>query len=1035
MRPGSMMAGDAIVCPMSFSQRQLWYLQRLVPHSSAYNIPFALEIEGELRVDPLVDSINELIAKHEILRTTYGLVDAAPSQLIHDEASLAVQTEDGSGWSEETYEEAIRAEAARPFDLKTELPIRLRVIRRGEARWAVLWTVHHIAMDHITVVQLGEELAQSYERRCSGGPAPIPDQDALQYVDFAMWQIETLSDAGALDERLDAWKERLRGTPTVLELPLDHPRPRTQSFAGAEIRVSIEEVVRRRVIDSAQAMGVSLFVLMLAAFKVCVGAYAGRRDVVTGCPFANRPTPELETVAGLFMNLLPIRATWTADSTVRSLVDEVRGAVLGGQRYQDTPFEKIVEALELRSDPAVNPLVQTWFTVQTAPMQLSLPGLEVRTRHPHNGGAKLDLSAWWWDEGKTLEGAIEYDTALFDEGTVTRLMETYAWILRQMAEQPDARLDTLSLCPPGQQASLASAQGARRPDVLHTLVEGIARSFSAHGARWAVRSQGDRLRYGDLETRVRRLAAGLVVTGVGPGDLVGICTNRSEEMVTAVLGVLFAGAAYVPLDPAYPLERLRYIVGDSGLRTILSDPVNADTASQCGADVLIVGDVESSSEDPTSHPTIDPEAIAYVIYTSGSTGNPKGVQVPHRAVASFLYAMAEEPGLGQDDVLAAVTTLSFDISVLELLLPLWTGAECAIVDSADARDGNRLAERLSEWGATTMQATPATWRLLLHANVEWPPVKALCGGEALPADVAAGLTGRVAELWNMYGPTETTVWSTCAQVIAGDDPDVTIGRPILNTSVRIVDDTGRDLPIGAPGEIWIGGDGVTLGYRNRPELTDDRFVEADATTWYRTGDVGRYRGDLQLLHLGRSDRQLKLRGHRIEPGEIEAALSEMPEVRSAIVSARPFGPNDTRLVAHVVGASDEPPTATVLRRGLRSVLPAHMVPSVFVPLDQFPKLPNGKIDVAALPMPATMRSAPRSKDALRPGLEADTATLWSELLKYEGIGPDDNFFDLGGYSLLAMEAVAAMQQRFGHVVEPRAMFFQTLRQLVEETGR
>ncbi len=1025
-------AGDLAALPMSFSQRQLWYLQRLNPTWSAYNIPFAIHVEGDLSVPALSQAFTRIANEAEVLRTTYGLVGGEPRQIVRPRVELQLRAEDCTEWSEPRVDEEIANEARRPFDLRTDLPQRVRVLERGAGRYVVLWTLHHIAVDHLAVLLLGDALSQAYEDEVLGRDTRGKLLEAeLEYADYAVWQSEQFTAEGALTERIEFWRQHLDGVPHVLGLPEDHPRTPEGSLAGGELRVRLDPSLRQPLMDAARAAGVSPFVFLLTAFKITLGAYAGRDDIITGVPFANRPRLELENVVGIFMNLLPIRVGWNEDTTVRELLGSAGSAIARGQTHQDTPFEKIVEGLEVRPDPAVNPLVQTWLTFQEPPLQIRLPGLSTRTVHPHNGGAKLDLSAWLWDSGDVIEGSFEFSSGVFSQDTIERLVELFEHVIAQMIAHPTARVCELELLPPSQAKRIEQWQGAEATLSARTLNAGLERSFREHAERHAVRDSERRWTYAELEKRAAAVAQTLASRGVGSGDRVGICLTRSAELLPALLGVLGSGAAYVPLDPSFPEERLRLIVEDASCALTL---VGADTeklAQGLGNETLRL-DTVAPSKGPFSPAEVSDEDPAYLIYTSGSTGVPKGVVVPHRAVANFLDAMAEAPGLAPEDVLAAVTTLAFDISVLELFLPLWVGGEVAVLEPRALRNGRLLAGALETVGATVLQATPATWRLLLQADAELPGVRALCGGEALPADLADALPSRVGRLFNMFGPTETTVWSTFG-VIEPNEP-VTIGRPIANTRIKIVDPRGRPTPLGVPGEIWIGGEGVTLGYRNRDNLTASRFITDEWGRWYRTGDLGRWLSDGRLQHLGRMDRQLKVRGFRIEPGDVEAAIGEVAGVSACVVSSVSFGPGDDRLVAYLIPEEGEaPPTSTEVRRALRTRLPDYMIPNLVVPITEIPTLPNGKVDLAGLPNPAST-AAPHKDVELRDGLEADLGALWAELLKAPVVRPQDSFFDLGGHSLLAMQVVAAMQEKLGIEVAPRSLYFMSLRQIAESVS-
>jgi amino acid adenylation domain-containing protein len=733
---------------------------------------------------------------------------------------------------------------------------------------------------------------------------------------------------------------------------------------------------------------------------------------------------ELDGVVGLFVNTLILRSNLSGNPTVRGFLAQLAERSLDAYAHQELPLEMLVEDLRPDRDLSRNPLFQVMLVLQNAPEQpFTLPGLSLTPVEVDRGAALLDLTLWVYETPEGLSGSFEYATDLFDKTTIERMAGHWRALLEAMIADPKRRLSELSLLTEAERHQLVvelnrTGRDYPRQALMQELFEGQARQAPEHTA---LRFGATALSYGELEGRANRIAQALRSRGVGRGQRVGLCVERGAEMLAAVLGILKAGAAYVPLDPALPQERHRFMAEDAQLALLVSSSALAGSLGlPRERQLLLDAGAKSIEAAPDTRLPLDaqsarPEDPAYVIYTSGSTGKPKGVVVPHRAVVNFLSSMAREPGLSADDVLVAVTTLSFDIAVLELQLPLTLGATVVIASREQAIDGHALKTLLEQTGATVMQATPVTWRLLLEAGWQGGKgFKALVGGEGLPQDLAESLIASGIELWNMYGPTETTVWSTCAR-ITDTARGITIGKPIANTTVYILDAHNNLCPIGVPGELCIGGEGVTLGYWNRPELTAERFIPDPFSTspgarLYRTGDRARWRNDGTLEHLGRLDFQVKIRGYRIELGEIETAIARHAAIREVVVVAREDIPGDQRLVAYLV--AENPPADWVdqLRAQLRAALPEYMVPSAFVVLDKLPLTPNAKIDRKALPAPERSASDEAAYVAPCTPTEEILAGIWAEVLKLERVGRDDNFFELGGHSLLAMQVAARVQR-------------------------
>ena len=903
--------------PLSFAQERLWFLNQLDPESAAYHVLRPLHIEGRLDVSLMEQVITEVVARHEVYRTTFPNVNGRPKQVIHPSARVSLPVVDLSALPREEREaEAHRIildEGARLFDLARGPLWRLVLIKLAEREHILMLTEHHLVHDGWTEGALVRDFFALYIARATGAEASLPELP-VQYADFARWQRGWLQ-GETLDKLLSYWKEHLRGADPLLQLPTDRPRPAVQTFNGALAEFTFSQELTEALDGLCRREGVTLFMTLLAAFKALLHRYSKQEEIVVGTSIANRNWVEIENLTGFFVNTLVLRTDLSGDPTCRELLGRMREVALGAYAHQDLPFEKLVEAMQPERELDRQALFQVMFILQNAPRgSLDLPGLSIHQLHVHNHTSKFDLLMSMVERDGQLGGALEYNTDLFDAATIARMAGHFEALLADWVADAGRRLSEVTLLTEGERRQLLgewndTAADYPRDALLHELFEA-----QAHAKPDAVAASFDegRLTYGELNRQANQLARRLRRLGVGAESLVGVCVERSPEMLVGLLGVLKAGAAYVPLDPAYPKERLAFILEDARVVVLLTQESLAASLPAHRARVLLLdAEREESAREADNDlpPACAPDGLAYVIYTSGSTGRPKGVMISHRAVVNFLETMRREPGLGPDDLLLAVTTLSFDIAGLELYLPLTTGARVYVVGRETAADGARLAQELAHSGANVMQATPATWRMLLEAG--WPGdphLKILCGGEALPRELADRLLGCCAELWNMYGPTETTIWSAALRV-EPSDRQVVIGRPVANTEFYILDDNLRPVPVGVPGELYIGGDGLARGYFKRPALTAERFVPHPCARvaggrLYRTGDLARYLADGNVEFLGRVDHQVKLRGFRIELGEIEAVLAQHPAVRETVVVAREDVPGDKRLVAYVVADAD-----------------------------------------------------------------------------------------------------------------------------------
>jgi amino acid adenylation domain-containing protein len=1027
--------------PLSFSQRRMWLVQRFHPETTAYNMPFALRFRGPLNERALVASVAKLVERYEAFRTTFVEREGEPMQIIASSATVEIDETDlrelPAAVREAQAAQLLSRLATRTFDLAQGPLYRIALLRLADDDHVLLWLVHHAIGDLWSAMILLRESMAIYNAELSGVPVELPVR-SLGYADYAVWQRQVF-DGALLAEQLAYWRARLDHL-APLALPTDKPVPLVRSSRGSNVSITLTPQVREALQVFAANEKVTPFMTLLACFQLLLARYTAGTDIAVGTPIANRTRVEAEGLVGTLVNTLVMRTDLSGDPRFSELLVRVKQTALEAYAHQDLPFETLVEEVPGARSQAVSPLVQVLFNVLNAPASRGeFEGLSFDRFEFDGGSAQFDLSL---SVDTLLFGNVQlsYSTDLFTAATAQRLLANYVGLLEQVLVDPEQPVSQYAVVSAAETTELAgwNATAAAYDPALRAEQLFFRQAMRSPDAV-AVVFGDEQVTYGALASRAWSLARALRGRGVGRGARVGLCLQRGVDLLAAQLGVLAAGAAYVPLDPAYPPERLHMMSEDAELalllshssllsllswpRTLLIDRDAAEVSAQPASPLEADAAQDARAEDP-----------AYLIYTSGSTGRPKGVAVPHGAVSNFLASMACQPGLSPSDRVLAVTTLSFDIAVLELLLPLAVGAQIVLASQDEARDGQSLKRLIERHRVNVMQATPATWRMLIDAGwMGGPQFKALIGGEALPPDLAAQLLVRVGELWNMYGPTETTVWSTCWRV-HHPERGISIGRPIANTQIHVLDERLRPCPVGVPGELWIGGDGVALGYWNRPELTAERFVadpfsKAPGARMYRTGDRGRWRHDGWLEHLGRLDFQVKMRGHRIELGEIETNLASHPEVARTVVLAREDRPGDMRLVAYVVPRLAMP-DGTVLRTHLRSSLPDYMIPQHFVPITAVPLLPNGKIDRKALPVPsAEPEAAPAGGAMPSTPAEVAIAAIWQQLLGVPSVRRTDNFFELGGHSLLAMRAIAEIENRLHVRVSPRQFVFETLAQM------
>jgi amino acid adenylation domain-containing protein len=1014
---------------LSFTQERMWFIHQLAPESPAYNVPLALRLRGPINTQALQQSINRFVARHQVLQSVFAAAAAGPRATVENAVAAPMLQEidlSGSGSAPLEAAAGVLGElASEPFELAAPPLVRICLVHLGNDDALLLWVMHHIVGDQWSCAVLGQELAAGYRAALEGTTADNAELP-LQYADYAEWQRAWFS--GARRQRqLDYWRRQLAGL-APLELNTDFPRSRQQSFAGAAVHRPLDAERLRRLKQLAAEHGVSLSMLLMAAFKVLLLRHTGATDIAIGVPVANRHHLSTEALVGSFVNTLVFRTDLSGKPDFVELLRRVREVSLQAFEHQDMPFEVLVRELDLPHDLSRSPLFDVMFNMINTPVRdVNFPGLTWQRFDFDRRAAQFDLTV---NVDVLYAPAIvfEYATALFAPETAERLIDQYLTILDTVVERPGIEIGAIDCIAPDERRRLREwGSGLPAPAVAGSA--SISQQVAAHAARHpdspALVFADRTVSYAALDAAAERIAMTLRSRGCGRGRTVGVCLPRSPAIVEALLGVLRSGAAYVPLDPAYPVERLRYQARDAGVDLLLADVQTASYLDWPTESTLLI---EAEAPDPVARAgglpadaasEAGPEDPAYIIYTSGSTGKPKGVQVPHRAVVNFLDSMRAEPGLCATDRLLAVTTIGFDIAVLELLLPLTSGACVVLASETEAADGWALATLIASQNVTVMQATPSRWHMLLEAGWQGAPqLKALVGGEPLSPGLASRLLERCGEVWNMYGPTETTVWSSCWKVPAAAVEPVALGRPILGTTLQVLDEQGRACPIGVPGELCIGGRGLTLGYRNQPELTARQFINAGGDAvfpgepLYRTGDRARWRHDGRLEHLGRFDNQLKLRGYRIEPGEIESRLAAHPQVAQAHVTVSDDADGKPQLIAYLT-AADEGADESALRAYLRQWLPEHMVPKLFCQLDALPLLENGKINRAALPAPDYLRDAqarlPGSNAEPQQLLEFAVLRIWGEVLESDDIGIHDNFFDLGGHSIIAVDVVQRIQ--------------------------
>lgn len=1050
--------------PLSFAQERLWFLSQRDPESRAYHVPYGVPWRGPLDVDALRRALSGVVARHEALRTRFAVTAGVPVQEAAPAGPVPIEVVDAVSWGAEEVARVTAAFAREPFDLRAGSLLRARVLRRGPEDHVLVLVLHHIATDGWSVRVLFDELAALYSAFSAGHGSPLSEL-ALQYADFAAWQREWLA-GPLLDAQLAHWRGALAGAPDLLELPTDRLRPVMPSGDGALLRFSFGAELTNAARGLAREGRTTLFTVLLSAFGVVLSRWSGRDDLVVGTPVANRPRRELEGLIGFFANTLPLRVDLTGDPGFVLLLDRVRAASLGAFANQDVPFERLVEELAPERTLSHAPLVQVVLALQNTEQASAVepagaapegaPGASEggfpRSRFNEleldKGASKFELtvSLEETDDGGLL-GLVEYDRDLYDESTVERLTAHLATVLEGASADPGAPLSRLPLLTPGERAwlldhSAGPVPAAPAATTVHELVAAQARATPDAPA--VVTDGGGELTYSELYDRAIALAGRLRESGAGPGEVVGVCLPRSADLIVAVLAVLHAGAAYLPLDPEYPAERLELMTSDAGVRLAIAPDAFADSfpASVTAISMDTSACAPAAAAAFAHPPLVDPAACAYVVYTSGSTGAPKGVAVPHRAIVN-LVTTPTYCTVGTGDRVAQASTTSFDAFTFEVWGALTTGAAVVLLDREDLLDPDALAAAILRAGITTMFLTTSVFDLVARVRPEaFAPLRTLLfGGEAIDVRSAAAVLGAgpPGRLVHVYGPTEATTFASSHDVRPEDVVSgvVPIGLPLQGVALHVLDREMRPVPAGVVGDLHVAGPGLALGYLGKPEMTTRAFPLAPAappgsgpwplaegTRLYRTGDLARRRADGRIVYTGREDRQVKVRGYRVELDEIETMLEQLPQVAAAAVVLRHSATAGSQIVAYVVPAPDAPAevTAAALASELRKRLPAYTLPQQLVLLEAFPLGATGKVDRLALPEADAADANAGGGDgrALVPGarveprdeVERGLHEIWSGLLERRDFGVTEDFFSLGGHSLLVSRMVSAVRARF-----------------------
>jgi amino acid adenylation domain-containing protein len=1032
--------------PLSFSQQRLWFIDQLYHGSAFYNIPIAFHIKGQLNITAIQQSLNEILKRHEVWRTNFQLVNGEPIQEISPELTwdlpiINLEHLSGQDWEFEV-KQLVAEEAKKPFDLAKGLLVRATLLRLREEEQVLLVTMHHIITDGWSCSVFLRELSTLYAAFSTDQPSPLPELP-IQYADFAVWQRDRLQ-GKFLTTQLNYWKQQLQGKLPVLQLPTDRPRPAITSFAGAKQYFKFSKALTDALKQFNQQEDTTLFMSLLAAFNVLLYRYTDQKDILIGSPIANRSRPELEGMLGLFVNTLVLRNNLSGNPSFRELLHRVREVTLNAYAHQDLPFEILVEELHPERDLSRNPLYEIMFVLQNSPVSVQeVSGLTLRTLEFDSGTAQLDIFLSMSKTQEGLTGCLEYNTDIFDSTTIAQFINNFQTLLENIVADPEKRISELSLLTTQEQEQLLFNFNQTHADypqdaTLHQLFE---QQVERSPDFIALISQSEELTYRQLNHRANQLAHYLQKQGVTKETLVAICLERSTDMVVGILAILKAGGAYIPLDPSYPVERLRFMLLDSQVSLVISHSSFVNNFGHMTFDkrqmmfISLDNDWEIIQQESQENPinASKAENLAYIIYTSGSTGTPKGVLGTHRGTVNGLHWLWKTYPFTPGEVCCQKTAISFVDSVWEIFAPLLQGIPTVIINDATVLDSQLFIQALAHHKVTRIILVPSLLRLLLdnysHLTKKLSHLKIwITSGEALSVKLAQTFRELIpdAKLINLYGSSEVSANATYydTSLLQDQANSVPIGRPIDNTLVYVMSRDLQPTPVGVVGELYVGGDGLARGYLHRPELTQERFIDnpfIPGTKLYKTGDLARYLKDGHLEYLGRRDEQVKLRGFRVELGEIANVIAQHPDVQESVVVASDDAQENQRLIAYIVTRKQD--IATKLLPYLQQTLPNYMLPSAFVVLEALPLTPNGKVDKRALPTDDIIRpNTTQSFIAPRNFTELSLAKLWENLLNTSPIGVTDNFFDLGGHSFLAVRLMAQIQDRFGHNLTLSTLF-------------
>ena len=1024
---------------LSPGQKRLWFVENFEPGNRAYNLPFDYKITGELDETVLEKSFQELINRHESLRTVLKSEDGIPYQEVLDSWSFKLTVLNLENLNDSERNSSLEIHSMKNemhiFDLENGPLFIAKLLKFSTKEWLLLFNMHHAVSDGWSVKILVNELGLIYTALKQEEDTCLPELP-INYRDYSVWQNKWLKSEDGKKE-LDFWISELKGAPDLLQLPMDFQRPKNQTYDGDEVSFILNQKTTDQLRAFSQQNKGTLFVTLLSIFNTLISRYASQEEFLIGIPIAGRIFEEQESLVGMLINNFPVRITPLDQMTFPEMYEMSKRKFFLAYENQKLPIDRIVEELKVSRTPNIPPLFQVMFNLLDmfdATIILNDSMMEMVDKR--RSIAQFDLSLHIYESKKSLNCVLEYNTNLFKRGRIERMAGHFMQLVDSIMENPDQKLRAIPLLTQNEKNVVLGDWNATKVDFpenqcIHQLFENqVTKTPDAV----AIRDERKQLSYTELNQKANKLARHLHNSGAVEGSLVAICMERSVDILVALLAVQKSGCTYIPLDPIYPKDRLALILEDGNPVIVLTERKILESLPETSAKNIFIEEVEAyqSESDENTGFKVTPETIAYLIYTSGSTGKPKGVQIQQRALVNFISSMAKKPGINTGDIMLAVTTISFDIAGLEMYLPITHGASIFVASHETSMNPDLLMQRIEDTGATILQATPVTFRMLNSA--EWggsKRLKILCGGEAMPKELAFDLVRKCKELWNMYGPTETTVWSTVEKVEINDNDRtgyINLGKPIDNTLIYVLNTEFLPVPVGYPGELFIGGDGLAKGYFNLPEMTKDRFLPdpfsaVSGARMYRTGDLVQQTEEGKLEFLNRVDSQVKIRGFRIELGEIESALTQYPTIDNNVVIVREDTPGDKKLVAYIIKKDNQVTDIADLRIFLKTKIPDYMVPSAFVFIEQFPLTPNGKIDRKVLP-PPEVAAPSQSKVYLKPATETEKklAVIWSEVLKIKQIGIDEDFFEIGGHSMIAVTLMVKIEKELG-VRLPLAVLF------------